>query len=130
MTRLPKWLLPAGFAAGVIAAVALVRKPSIKAGDVVAVKKEVLIPLLAGGQLPPVLSGLPNLTQIQKFAVRVVSDATADASGKIVAGLITGEVQGWIDPGSNLPVGAFAGPPVTLTRSAVTDHYRGGKRIG
>ena len=121
MTKLPKWLLPAGLAAGVVTALALVRKPSIKAGDVVAVKKEVLIPLLAGGQqLPEVIMNLT--TQVQKIAVRVTSEKD---------GVISGQVQGWIDPPSNTPVAPMEGPPVAaLPRSAVTDHYRGGKRIG
>ena len=120
MTKLPKWLLPAGLAAGVVTALALVRKPSIKAGDVVAVPKATLIALLPGG-LPAELNALPNLVQIQKFAVRVASEAN---------GKIAGQAIGWIDPASNMPVGAIAGPPVTVSRAQVTDYYRDGKKIG
>ena len=115
---LPNWLLPAGLAAGVVAALAFVRKPSIQPNDVVAVRREVLFARL---QLPEAVLNLIPAT-VQKLAIRVSSEQN---------GLINGQVQGWIDPTSNVPTAPIAGPPVQgLPRSAVTDHYRGNKRIG
>ena len=114
MATLPKWLVPVGLAAGVVAAVLLARKPPLKAGDVIAVRKETL--RLSELQL----AAFPAAAE--KAALRVASEAN---------GQITGQLVGWIDPVSKIPVDDYAGAQVQgVPRSAVTDHYRDDKRIG
>ena len=112
---IPKWALPAGLAAAVVAGLAFLRKPSPQGGDIVAVSAG---RLLQNGQQVP-----PPVTIPQGYAVAVQLDAA-----QALPGDWSGQIIGWVDPATKevvRPTVAIAGPPITVPKSSVLGLYRG-----
>lgn len=118
MAALPSWLVPAGLAAGVVAGLAYIRHRTPQPNDVVGVLASNLLTAGQPAQLPV------TLPPSAKAAIQITS---------IQGDVISGSLVGYVDPSSGqlvrltIPVG-FG--PVSTTRSAVTDLFRNGKKIG
>jgi hypothetical protein len=112
---LPKWIVPAGLAAAVVATLAFLRKPSPSGGDLVAANAGRL--LLNGQPFTPPVAIPPG------YAVVVRLDAVQPLLNEW-----RGTVAGWVDPATNEAVVSpqlVGGPSVTIPKAAVLGLYRG-----
>ena len=116
-TTLPSWLLPVGLIAGVGALLFVTKKPSVQPNDVVGVLASNLLTAGQPAQLPV------TLPPTAKAALQVTS---------VQGDVVSGSLVGYVDPASNtlvrlqIPVGLG---PFSIAKTAVTDIFRGGKRI-